>query len=174
MCELSANPFDSGSSAGGMDRCKKRPGGRASKDQQIALRTFAITWAGVQVHAMEKMDTKRLHVLMRGKYDDVASNTMSLKGIPGFWGMMMLTCSDLEGKKLPEDDGCMWRLYKRNKAEFQNMDSHAVARAAARMQIKKVPSGKGTEFWTREVLYKCWCAEHAEPGSVDTGLGGST
>jgi len=52
----------------------------------------------------------------------------------------------------------------------QNVYNLAVARAAAQMQHEKAPSGKGIEFWFREIIYQCWCAEQAEPGPVDTGL----
>ena len=110
---------------------------------------------------------------MREKYDEVAHSIMSWEGIPAFWMITLFTCSDVEGKKLREDDECLWRLYKDNKAECQNVYNLAVSRAAAQMQHEKVPSGKGMEFWFREIIYQCWCAEQAEPGPVDTSLGGS-
>ena len=110
---------------------------------------------------------------MREKYDEVAHSIMSWEGIPAFWMITLFTCSDVEGKKLREDDECLWRLYKDNKAECQNVYNLAVSRTAAQMQHEKVPSGKGMEFWFREIIYQCWCAEQAEPGPVDTSLGGS-
>ena len=73
-CGTHWNPIPSAS--GGTKRTAKNPNGRATKDQQIALRNFAIVWAGVQVHKMKKTDMQGLHVLMREKYDEVALDIM--------------------------------------------------------------------------------------------------
>jgi hypothetical protein len=123
---------------------------------------------------MTKTNKEGLHMLMRQKYDEVTRTIMSWEGIPAFWTMTLFTCTDLKGDKPREDDESLWRAYKRNKADITNVLNLAVSRAAAQMQSKKVPSGKGMEFWFHEILYQCWQAElNKEPDPVDTSLGGS-